>query len=197
MNKKCKIIVLKTIRHLDGDLIVHGLSSEGTKMSFFAKGAAKSRRRFAGGVLEPLHYIEVTYRDKYQRDEDPLFTLLEAQVVREFLKIREDYDRIEMAIYFVKTIHRLTGHGLVESPDIFNLLGNALAALESSNDLSKLRLAFDLKLLAGQGVLPDDADFSPLLAKPLSDHESVTLSRDSQARARDLSTHYLRNYLDT
>ncbi len=195
MNRKCKIIVLRTIRHSEADLIVHGLSSEGTRMSFFGKGAAKSKKRFAGGVLEPLHYIEVTYKDKYQKDEDSLYMLLEADVVREFQKIRQDYDRLELAFYFLKTIQKLSGHGLVESPEVFNLLGNSLSALEVSSDLNKLRLSFELKLLAGQGVLPGDATFTPLLAKPLSEHESIVFTPETQARARDLCAHYLKNYL--
>ena len=101
-------------------------------MNFFAKGALKSRKRFAGGVLEPTHYIEATYMARSSRDADPLHTLLEATLLRAFPNLRTDYDRLEAALHMLALVHKLGQQGVVDSPDLFNLLGNALQAAEVS-----------------------------------------------------------------
>ncbi len=52
MTEQQKILVLRTYKHGESDLIVHALNSLGASMSFIAKGGLKSRKRFAGGVEE-------------------------------------------------------------------------------------------------------------------------------------------------
>ncbi len=46
---------------MESHLIIKGLNSEGSVLSFFARSALKSRKRFPGGVLEPGHYVEIEY----------------------------------------------------------------------------------------------------------------------------------------
>src|SRR6185312_11274369 len=105
-------------------------------------------------VLEPTHYVEATYKPRPENgDQDPLHLLLEARLVREFPKLRTDYMRLEAALYMLQVVHKLGQQGVVDSPDLFNLLGNALQAAETSQHLENLKLQFELKLLAAQGVL--------------------------------------------
>ena len=94
MTLKEKILVLRTFKHGEADLVVHGLNPLGARMNFFARGAMKSRKRFAGGVLEPTHYIEVTYKQGASSDSDPLHSLLEANLVRTFEGLRSNYSRL-------------------------------------------------------------------------------------------------------
>lgn len=174
MNVRLKILVLRSFKHGESDLIVHGLNPQGARVGFIAKGGAKSRKRFAGGVLEATNYIEVAYREKHSSGEDdPLHLLLEATLVREFPKLRTDYDRLTAALYFLKLMHKVSAPGVIDAPETFNLLGNALAAAEMSTNIERLRVHFELKLLAIQGVLPHDDQFMPWIHTPLSKHEQL------------------------
>lgn len=194
MTQKERILVLKTFKHSESDLIVHGLNPLGARMGFFARGGLKSRKRFAGGILEPTHYIEVTYKIGRSDDEDPLHSLLEAQLIREFSKLRSDYQRLETALYLLRLVHKLSQQGVVDSPDLFNLLGNALASAETSADLGKLKTHFEMKLLASQGVLPSQG-FEAWLSHGLLQHERIQ-SSDDQRRWVEAQVHaHLKLYL--
>jgi DNA repair protein RecO (recombination protein O) len=190
-----KILVLKTFKHGESDLIVHGLNSLGARLGFFARGGLKSRKRFAGGVLEPTHYIEATYKVAPRQDGDPLHNLIEAHIVREFSGLRTDYGRLEAALHMTKLVHKLSQQGVVDSPETFNLLGNGLAAAETSGALDKLKLHFELKLLAAQGVLPPEEVFLPWLAANLAGHEKIDSPPESRRLVQALIHDHLRHYL--
>lgn len=197
MNQKDRILVLRTIKYGESDLIVHGLNALGGRMNFFARGGLKSRKRFAGGVLEATHYIEVSYKVGRATDSEPLHTLLEAQVIREFIKLRSSFERLETALHLLKIVHKISREGVVDSPELFNLLGNALAAAEVSNDLGKLRLHFEVKLLASQGVLPPEGDFQNYLSRGLSQHESISLQGEERRFVEERIHSHLKHYLGT
>lgn len=195
MNGKEKILVLRTIKHGESDIVLHGLNSVGARMNFFARGAMKSRKRFAGGVLEATHYIEVTYKLRTSADSDPLHTLLEATLIREFPKLRTEYARLEAALYMLQVVSKLGQQGVVDSPDLFNLLGNALQAAEVSSNLENLKLHFELKLLVTQGVLPCDDDTAPWIQLSLAQHEQLRAEGPQRQRLIAQAHSYLNQYL--
>jgi len=192
MTVKERIIVLRTIKHGEADMIVHGLNPLGARLNLYARGACKSRKRFSGGLLEPTHYLEISYKLRSGGDDESLHTLLEAQMLREFSGLRTDYSRLDLGLYMLRLVHKLSQQGVVDAGEMFNLLGNGLAAAEESADLTKLRLHFEVKLLAVQGVLPSEERYQPWLRRPLVEHMQIPLS------GRDLYTHvhdHLRQYL--
>lgn len=193
MIQKEKILVLRTFKHGESDLVVHGLNPLGARMNFFARGGLKSRKRFAGGILEPTHYLEVTYKVGNSNEGDPLHTLQEAHLIREFPRLRTDYQRLETALHLLKVVHKLGQQGVIDSPDLFNLLGNALSAAETSPELEKLKIHFEVKLLAAQGVLPHDDDFVPWLRANLSQHAQV--NSPEWAWVQQQVHEHLRHYL--
>jgi DNA repair protein RecO (recombination protein O) len=195
VSAKERILVLKTFKHGEADLIVHGLNPLGARMGFFAKGAMKSRKRFAGGILEPTHYIEVTYKPGNAIEGDPLHTLLEANLLKEFPRLRTDYTRLEAALYMLRLVHKLSQQGVVDSPELFNLLGNALAAAETSAHVENLKLQFELKLLSAQGVLPAEDAFTPWLQLPLAQHERLVLDPEERHWVVSQAHAHLRHYL--
>ncbi len=179
----------------ESDIVVHGLNSLGARMNFFARAAKKSRKRFAGGVLQPTHYIEVTYKMRPSADADPMHSLLEANIVHDFAKLRLNYDRLNLALYFLGVVHKLGQQGVVDSPDLFNLLGNALRAAETSPKLDHLKLHFELKILSSQGVLPSDVDFTTWITTSLAEHAQIEIP-ESLHRQLLLQTHgHLLQYL--
>ena len=57
-----RFIILKKMKYGESDLILHAISMQGEKLSFIARGALKSKKRFGGGVLEPTHFVSFTYK---------------------------------------------------------------------------------------------------------------------------------------
>jgi DNA repair protein RecO (recombination protein O) len=195
MHKKEKVIVLRVIKHGEADLIVHALNRVGGRMTFFAKNAAKSRKRFGGGVLEATHYVEFTYKERPDIGENPLHTLLEAQLIQGFDKLRTDYDRLQAALYFLSVTGRLSQEGTIDSGEIFNLLGNALKQAETTTDVAKLKLHFEIKLLGHQGVLPPLPGAEKWMKKPLSEHSSFDVAKEDWRQLEWTIHHCLESYL--
>jgi len=190
MNSSDKVIVLKTVRYSDDDLIIHGLNSQGAKISFFAKSALKSKKRFGGGVLEPTHYIQAQYRKK--SEDSALSTLLEAKLLEAFEGLRKDYERLETALYFLSLVDRVS-HA-EDSKPLFDLLGNALRAAETCQAPTLLKLHFEYKLLSLQGVLPQIQN-SEIFLRPLRDNDHIRMEHPQrhqiQNQVSEVLTHYL------
>jgi DNA repair protein RecO (recombination protein O) len=172
-----KLIVLRVIPHGESDLVVHGLNPVGAKVVFYARGALRSRKRFGGGVLEPTHYIQVTYRTSHHNPE-AMMQMQEASLLEDFPLLRSDYERLDLALHCLALVDRMSKEGMVHSEGVFHLLGNALRSLETSKSLPLLKLHFELKLLALQGELPFIEGAEELLTASVKDHEHVTVNPD-------------------
>jgi DNA repair protein RecO (recombination protein O) len=178
MLAQTKGIVLKTTKYSEADLIVTLLAANGTRLQLFGRNAIKSKKRFGGGILEPTHYIQVSYEDRRSRlgGDAELHTLREAVLIEDFTKIRTDYMRLEVALELLRIVGRFVRHGDFGSAELFNLLGNSLKAAETSSDLAKLRVHFEIRLLASQGVLELDEQASRLAGLPIEQHDSMVLA---------------------
>ncbi len=152
MSRICKnqVIVLKQMPFSESDLIIRALTRKGVLISLIALGAKKSRKRFTGGVLEPGHFIGVEYR---LSRSSSLHYLNQAWFLKRFNGIRENYDRLNLALYFLSIVEKVGQEGM-DSPDLFNLLGNSLQTLETAPHLTILQFVFEFRLLLCQGVLP-------------------------------------------
>ena len=191
-----KMIVLKTFRYGESDLIVHGITMSGAKLHLFARSALKSRKRFGGGVLESLNYVEAVYKAPHQEQVDKMGQLQEASVINGFKGLRTDYDRLELAFYFANLIGRLAQQGGVEDGQgLFHIMGNALRAAETSKNLSRLKTHVELKVLAQQGVLPEINNAEKFLRTPLHSHESIIISADQFIHLRTQIKTSFDNYL--
>jgi DNA repair protein RecO (recombination protein O) len=188
--------VLKTIKYGEADLVVHALNAQGARQHFFARGALRSRKRFGGGVLEPTHYLEMTYKESRRvSDDGAMHDLQEARVIREFAGLRTDYERLRAALHFVKLIHAWGKEGVVDSPELFHLLGNALQATETSQDLHRLRVHFEVRLLASQGVIPHEEALRPWLVAPIEDHAALEVSEDLSLWTQAFTKRHLEHYV--
>lgn len=169
-------IILKKVKYSEADLILTALSSLGEKKSFLARNALKSKKRFGGGVLEPTHYVKLTYLSKEDRHQ--LNILEEAQLVNDFSFLRKNYDLLEFALQAVDCIYKVCQEGDQNSATLYNLVGHALKNLCKENinldlDLPILKLQFFIKLLTEQGVLDPEPWMSGYLQTKLSDHENL------------------------
>ncbi len=176
-NQSIKVIVLRKIKYKDSDLIIHGLSPSGVKLSFLAKGAVKSKKRFGGGVLDPFHFIEVTIastKSTHQSNShsDDLKIITEAKFIRTFDGIKTDYDRLQLGYYFLEAINKVTQQGESQDSALYDLLGHSLITLENAVDLNLLKSQFVLKFLMQQGVLETELWMKGLLSNSFAQVQS-------------------------
>ena len=181
--KQDRFIILKKVKYGEADLIIHALGANGSKYSFMARSALKSKKRFGGGILEPLHYVNLTYREN--TDSNKIKTLNEATLIDDFKNIRESYDRLELALFVLNCVSHVSLEGDANSDFLFNLTGNTLRAVGESDELKLLRLHFCLKLLYQQGVISVEPWMSPFLKYNLSDSKQLVQVENSARLTED------------
>lgn len=166
-------LILKKIKYSEADLIIHALSQAGEKMSFLARGALRSKKRFGGGVLEPTHHVKFTYTVSPQSD---MHTLKEAQLLQGFELIRTDYDKLDFALTSLNCVSQVSMAGDSDSATMYNLLGHLLKKLEvvkTPAELTLIKVQFYLKFLRQQGVLEGEEWMKPFLRLSLQDPNSL------------------------
>ena len=183
MELKDRFIILKKLKFGEADLIVHALSPRGEKMSFIARGAMKSKKRFGGGILEPSHFVQFTYKESKPVSVGGLKTLTEATLLNDFKNVRSDYDRLELALHILECTARVSQEGDQNSASLFNLLGNSLAALETAENISLLKLLFNLKFLSQQGVLTIENWMEPFLGLNIGSVNDLSENRFAKRAA--------------
>lgn len=198
MEVKERFIILRKMKYSEADLILHALSTKGEKLSFIARGALKSKKRFGGGILEPSHFVQFTY--KHSSEEGRIHTLAEATLINDFGKIRQDYDHLEFALHVLECVAKVGQEGDKNSEGLFNLLGNTLKAIETSQDVTILKMHFYLKFLFQQGVLTPESWMGPFLKTNIVDSnglvEDKNLKRDVQNNLSMMES-ATRQYLQT
>ena len=173
MTKKGRVLVLDKIRYSDSDLIITALNTYGGKQSFFAPCALKSKKRFAGGALDKVNFVEVLYAVKPNNN---LLRLKDAVLIKSFDGIRQNFDKMSFALDMLKLVKMYAQEGVVDNFGLFNLLGNSLQTLENCQNLELFRLTFEVKFWHIQGLLPSEQLFSTFLSMPILSHDSISLS---------------------
>ena len=192
-SKKDKIIILQTIRHLESHLIVKGLNQEGFVLSFFARSALKSKKRFGGGVLEPGHYVQAEYT--VSSKPEGWNQLKGAFLIYSFGKIRQSYERLQLCLYFLKMVNSV-GEATRAEPEVFHLLGNGLKAIETFKNLEQLKLFFEIRFLYIQGVLPHELqEKSCFLNNNIQNCDGIDLSSENLSAIQNYVREALFQYL--
>jgi len=150
-----RALVVKVVHYGESDVIVTLFTEELGKVAALARGARKSRRRFAA-ALEPMHTIQVTL------DERPgaeLLGLREAGVVRPRAHVLGDLDRMNAAGQALRWV-RSGSPSRTPEPEVWDELERLLEKLEDPDDPLPARthlLASGLRLLKhfGYGLVLD------------------------------------------
>ena len=174
--EKTKAIMLRSTKYSESDLILQMLTVSGERLSLLARGALRSKKRFGGGVLEPTHYVEISIRRATSQER--LSILEEATLIEDFKKIRQDYDRLEIAFFILETLSRISQEGDSLSDGLFDLAGHALRSLQEAKDLKIFQLHFGLKILHQQGMLEPEAWMQIFFKTPLANHTSLPADID-------------------
>lgn len=145
---EAEAIVLRLTDYGEGDRIVTFFSLERGKLQGVARGAKRSKKRFAG-ALEPFAHL------KLQMHTGPsLPTLSSADIVSVFPGIRGDLTRIGCAAYACELVERLTPEEEA-SPRLFRLLYCYLERLDQAPAFPSDRRFFAVNLLKIMGYQPD------------------------------------------
>lgn len=193
---KERVIILRTIKWSEADLMVHTLNGRGGRMNFIARSALKSRKRFGGGILEPTHYILANYKPSSARDDEaPLHHLNDAELIKGFDGLRDNFERLEAALAMVGLMEKVAQPGIEDSPEIFDLLGNALFAAEQSSRPAVLRIHFETKLLYLLGVLPPQTWTAEFLRRPLKEHMQIEIQESDLRRCQTEEKQLIQRYL--
>lgn len=164
--KQAKGIILRKTKYGESDLIIQMILASGEKLSLMARGALRSKKRFAGGVLDPTQYVLVQFRDQ---GAHKLAILEEASVIDGFDGLRTDYDRMDLALFILNSISKISQEGDSLSESLFNLLGHMLRSLQTAKRFDQFRAVFCLKILHQQGVLELEPWMSPSLIVKFKD----------------------------
>ena len=175
-------------------MIVHGLSPQGEKVSFIARGALRSKKRFGGGILEPTHFVQFTYKEAASGS---LNVLNEATLINDFAALRRSYDHLEVALHAIECVGQVSQEGDHNSEFLFNLLGHTLKTLETAENPSILKMHFHLKFLFQQGVIETESWMAPFLKTNLSETNKLLDQKDrvfqEHRQIEAMVSHYLRN----
>ena len=106
--------------------------------------------------------MEIVFKEHTLKE---LQTLNEAHLLYDFKDLKQSYEHIRLALYFLKILNQTKLSRLDTS--IFDLLLHSLRSLEKTKKISALKLQFEVKFLSLQGVLEPSPDLVPFLKTSL------------------------------
>jgi len=165
-------IVLKTIDYLESDRIVVLCTEDAGKVTGIAKGARKSRIRFAN-TLEPFTCLSLVLSRKKGR----MAFIEEAAIVHHYPAIRADLEKTLTASYFMELIDQFLWEEK-PSPRIFQLTREYLTLMEENQSGKSFVRFFELRLLRLMGYEPV-LDRCTICAAPLQSFSSCGFSPSS------------------
>jgi DNA repair protein RecO (recombination protein O) len=147
---RTEAIVLRSIRYGEADRILHLYTPGYGRLSAIAKGARRSRSRF-GARLEPFFHI----RAMLHEGRSDLLTVTGVDTVQTHGSLRDHAATLDAASRACDAVSRLFETS-DPHPQVFRLLGNELALLESGVAHARPGngLSFRLKLLLAAGIVP-------------------------------------------
>lgn len=145
-------LVLSTVDYGEADRIVTLFTRDRGRLSAFAAGARKSKRRFAGALEAGTHL-----RARLVERRGETFRLDGVDVVQSFHRLRDDLPRIARLLYCLELIRELTRD---HQPHLalFEGLRDYLRKLDAKEAGPTSLLLFELDALAQAGFMPN---FSP------------------------------------
>lgn len=147
-------MLVRSVVYGDADRIVTLLTESHGKVALMARGARKSKRRFAGS-LEPYALIEA----EMALGRGDVGHLAEARVVRAFPKILASLEKIGIAAAGLELVRETVGEQDEQDERLLPTIVRFFELLEGSTamsaELESLRHAFTLRALALTGHAPN------------------------------------------
>lgn len=146
-------LVLRAVDFGESDRILHLLTPEIGRVTAIAKGARRSRRRFAG-TLDFFNHLRVQLE---RRRPSSMARLESATLLASFDTIRRHTARFGLGCYLLELLDRLAPEGGARG-DVRRLFAFALAALraiERGEPDLRLRTFLELRALDALGLCPE------------------------------------------
>ncbi|HWO40238.1 MAG TPA: DNA repair protein RecO [Candidatus Eisenbacteria bacterium] len=142
-------IVLRTWPFGESDLIVSLLTEDHGKLRGIAKGAKRSRKRFAN-CLEPFSLVTLRFQERLHGG---LALIVGCELQSAHRRLASSLEKIAYASYFVEITEGLIGE---REPNraVFDHLRETLLRLDHGDGPAVLAIAFELRLLQLAGYQP-------------------------------------------
>jgi DNA repair protein RecO (recombination protein O) len=141
--------VLRTLSYSESDLIVTFYSHDFGKLKGIAKGAKRSKKRFAN-VFEPFSLTNIIFTRK---SRDMLAFIESCEIVDHYNNIRQDMEKTLMASYFIELTDHFSPEGK-KNADVFQLLHDFLLLLGGEKASDAIVRFFEMRLLKLAGFEP-------------------------------------------
>lgn len=152
MEENAQGIILRIRPLTETSLIVHWLSGSVGRISTVAKGARRPKSPFLG-KLDLFVFADFSFSRSQRSD---LHALREVNGVRRFARLSQDLHALSVASYAAAVIEQVS-ETETPVPELFNLQLDLLEHLDQHPCTPRVVYAFELKLLADQGLDPDMA----------------------------------------
>ncbi|MDD5712070.1 MAG: DNA repair protein RecO [Smithellaceae bacterium] len=163
---KASALCLRAIDYGDSDRIVTFYTAEMGKVKGIAKGAKRSKKRFAN-ALEPFTLSNLLYS---KRGRDTLALIESCDVTEHFPALHQDLEGTLFASYLMDLADQFTLEGKANG-ELFTTLLEFLFLIESGNRTEGLLRFFEMRLLKHTG-------YEPVLSHCLSCRRSIDQGGD-------------------
>lgn len=141
-------IVLRQTELSEADRLYTLLTPDLGKLRAVARGVKKPKSRLAGS-LQPLNHVALVLARGRSLD-----VITQAQVLSPLLGLHPTMERIAEGLYVAELAERFALEGVGQVP-LFSLVRRALARLGTVKESALLLRAFEARLLAVAGYLPE------------------------------------------
>jgi DNA repair protein RecO (recombination protein O) len=141
--------VLRTLSYGESDLIVTFYSSGFGKLKGIAKGAKRSKKRFAN-VFEPFSLTDIIFTRK---SRDMLALIESCDIIDHYHSIRQDMEKTLIASYFIDLTDHFSPEGK-KNENVFQLLQDFLLILGNEKASDAIVRFFEMRLLKLTGFEP-------------------------------------------
>lgn len=141
--------VLHYLNYGESDLIVTFYSHEFGKLKGIAKGAKRSKRRFAN-VFEPFSLTNIIFSRK---SRDTLAFIESCDIIEHYHSIRQDLEKTLIASYFIDLTDHFSPEGK-KNEKVFELLQDFLSMLGQEKASDTAVRFFEMRLLKLAGFEP-------------------------------------------
>lgn len=141
-------IVIRTSQGKENSLALTVLSPDMGKISIWARGARSPKN--------PMHSActLLSYGEFILLPRGEMYSLTAASAIHSFYHLREDVEKLSLAVYFADLAGLISGEG-TEAEEIVRLLLNSLHYLENDlKDPIDLKVLYELKLMCAAGFMP-------------------------------------------
>ena len=146
---KACAFVLHTLDYGESDRIVTFYTDEFGKLKGIAKGARRSRKRFANAI-DLFSCSTITFSRK---NNQGLAIIENCDVINYYSRIRADLEKSILASYFIELTDNFTVEGK-KNPQLFQLVRDFLGLIDSGNNPEEIARFFELRLLKLSGYEP-------------------------------------------